>query len=270
MCIMCINCKKEDMKDLVFSKFRPLCHNAGDMIYGLNGDIKSKKFESNSRFGQILKNSELYAPNFEAFNDIDEGVFYVSEEYQHLINQIRHMKKRAHICSFSYGECNYFCQDLMWAHYANAHCGVKIDFKINTGEIEKNESTFIRMEYGDIGHNFRNLIDTEHIDMKTVQKLLSKKKHCWKYEAEYRMILKDKKLPITIERITLGKKFASRVATDDKIEKIDFDENIKKVAKQILGLLEDSGKYEYRLPEIWAYKTRYSDELKKIEFNEVF
>lgn len=267
---MCINCKKEDMKDLVFSKFRPLCHNAGDMIYGLNGDIKSKKFESNSRFGQILKNSELYAPNFEAFNDIDEGVFYISEEYQHLINQIRHMKKRAHICSFSYGKCDYFCEDLMWAHYANAHCGVKIDFKIDTENITSKEPTLICMKYGDTMYDFRNLSNTEHIDMKTVQELLSKKKCCWKYEGEYRVILNDKKLPIIIKRITLGKKFASRVVTNDEIEKMDFDENIKKVAKQILGLLKDSGKYEYELPEIWSYRTRYSDEPKKIEFNEMF
>lgn len=45
---------------------------------------------------------------------------------------MRHKKPHNKICSFSLeSELKESDLDLMWAHYANAHCGVRIDFRIN-------------------------------------------------------------------------------------------------------------------------------------------
>ena len=204
--------------DKIFSKFRPLNHNAGNTIYGLGGDLKSKKFQDNYRFGSILKNSELYAPTFEKFNDIDEGRFCIYGDYrqnQNLINIIRNQKGKLHICSFSYDDDINFIEDKMWAHYANAHCGVKIDFKIDREKFKDKDS-----------------------------------------------------VPIKIIKITLGKKFSSKNYTNDKVESEDFEKNIKGVAKQILDVLKNSGNYSSSLPEIWAYKTMYSQDPQKINLEQ--
>jgi hypothetical protein len=249
--------------DKIFSKFRPLNHNAGNTIYGLGGDLKSKKFQDNYRFGNILKNSELYAPTFEKFNDIDEGRFCIYGDYrqnQNLINIIRNQKGKLHICSFSHTYDTNFIEDKMWAHYANAHCGVKIDFKIDQ---EKFKDKLLKVEYNDQEINISTTPSPEEIE-----KIISKKKSCWVEEAEYRAITSKGFVPIKITKITLGKKFSSKNYTNKGVENDDFENNIKGVVKQILDVLKNSGNYSSSLPEIWAYKTMYSQDPQKINLEE--
>ena len=249
--------------DKIFSKFRPLNHNAGNTIYGLDGDLKSKKFQDNSRFGSILKNSELYAPTFEKFNDIDESRFCIYGDYrqnQNLINIIRDQKEKLHICSFSYTYDTNFIEDKMWAHYANAHCGVRIDFRIDR---EKFKDKLLKVEYNDQEIYISTTPNSEEIE-----KIISKKKFCWVEEAEYRAITSKSFVPIKITKITLGKKFSSKNYTDDKVESEGFENNIIGVAKQILEILKNSGNYSNSLPEIWAYKTMYSQDPQKINLEQ--
>ena len=246
-----------DDRDKIFSKFRPLDHNKGNAIYGLNGDLKSKKFQNNFRFGSILKNSGLYAPTFEKFNDIDEGNFCIhKKDGQKFIDAIVNKKQKLHICSFSFADDPNFIEDKMWAHYANAHCGVKIDFKIDR---EKFKDKLLKVEYNDQEIYISTTPNSEEIE-----KIISKKKSCWVEEAEYRAITSKSFVPIKITKITLGKKFSSKNYTNKDVEKYDFENNIKEVAKQILDVLKNSGNYSSSLPEIWAYKTMYSQYPQKI------
>ena len=52
------------------------------------------------------------------------------------------------------------------------------------------------------------------------------------------------------------------------MESEDFEKNIKGVAKQILDVLKNSGNYSSSLPEIWAYKTMYSQDPQKINLEQ--
>lgn len=250
-----------DNRDKIFSKFRPLDHNAGNVIYGLNGDLKSKKFQNNFRFGSILKNSELYAPTFEKFNDIDEGNFYIhKKDGQKFIDAIVNKKQKLHICSFSFADDPNFIEDKMWAHYANAHCGVKIDFKVDN---EKFEGQLLKIKYADEEINISTNPSSEEINH-----ILPKKKHCWAEEAEYRVITSKDSVPIKIIKITLGKKFSSKNYTTDEVKSEGFENNIIGVAKQISEILNEYN--QGTLPNIWAYKTRYSQSPQKIELNDAF
>lgn len=265
---------------MTFSKFRPLEHNGGNQIYGLDKKLKDDKFTNNYRFGKILKTSKLHASTFDNFNDIDEGRFCIFGTYnknQIFLETIRNTKLGQYVCSFSYPNSREFCEDLMWAHYANHHCGVRIDFEIseplpeNIKKVEYiNQQTEIEIKKLKLKLKLKQTqIEIEKRKLKftedDIRKLLSKKKRCWKYEQEYRAFTHNDKFPIKISKITLGKKFSTLTATDDDIENGEFSTNIKSVARQISEILIKTRKYtKENLPEIWAYKTLYSPQAHKV------
>lgn len=155
----------------------------------------------------------------------------------------------------------------MWAHYANAHCGVKIDFKISPsfeGEVYKVDYTNNPPTY--------NLKTVE----KNLNEILTTKKPCFRYESEYRAIYKgENKLPIIIERITLGRRFAIEDIRNSKNEKGDFDDNIEKLKNKIIGIyfsknLDNSCLKNLENPcknpiKVFAYKTRYSTKPQEVK-----
>ncbi|MBP3207356.1 MAG: DUF2971 domain-containing protein [Campylobacter sp.] len=265
---------------MIFSKFRPLEHNGGNQIYGLDKKLKDDKFTNNYRFGEILKTSKLHASTFDKFNDIDEGRFCISVDYkkgQNIIQEIRNMKKEKFICSFSCPNGKNFCEDLMWAFYANNHCGVKIDFEIDEplpNDISPITYTDKEIEIKIQQYISENSPTTIKIEQYIKEKLnllpqilLTQKKSCWKYEQEYRTFVETDKFDINIKKITLGKKFAILNETNAIIEAQPFTENIISVAKQIIEILKNTDKYKDKLPEIWAYKSLYSTEAQKLSDN---
>ncbi|MDE5926439.1 MAG: DUF2971 domain-containing protein [Helicobacter sp.] len=250
---------RDEWKTLTFCKFRGLVYEQGSEELFFPSKRDCEKYKSNFDFKEILQNSELYMPDFEEFNDVDEGRYwFYSDEKQNeklaeVIRNIRYEKLKKKICSFSHFHPN-VQWDLMWAHYANAHCGVRIDFRINPsyqGKVYKIKYTNQAPTYN-LDEIPRHLIE-----------IMTTKKKCFGYEREYRAIIevedKDKdKLPILIQRIILGRKFAENFIPNDKLGSRKFGENIIRIAKQILEICKNS-------PEIWAYKSRYSLVPKKIE-----
>ena len=75
-----------------------------------------------------------------------------------------------------------------------------------------------------------------------------------------------KKLPIIIEKITLGRRFTKENVYSQENEEKTFEDDIKNLAKKILEVWETGVKRGDIEPEIWAYKTRYSEKPKKVEF----
>ncbi|MDE5592247.1 MAG: DUF2971 domain-containing protein, partial [Helicobacter sp.] len=173
---------KEQWEKLTFCKFRALVYDqvSEQLIF----PIKRCENKLNFDFKEILENSELYMADFEKFNDVDEGryLFYTNEEYnkelEKAIENIRDKKLKKEICSFSHydEEAEWV---LMWAHYANSHCGVRIDFKINPsyqGKVYQVKYTNKRPTY-ELGQVPQNLI-----------KIMTTKSKCFSYEREYRAI----------------------------------------------------------------------------------
>ena len=81
----------------------------------------------------ILENSRLYAPDFTEVNDADEGRFTFVGSQDEIVEEIRNTKEKLRICSFSLDKALTPSNlDLMWAHYRNSHCGMKIDFTLDS------------------------------------------------------------------------------------------------------------------------------------------
>lgn len=118
-------------KEEMFSKYRALDINSEPLT------IKNNK--QNARLFDILKHKRLHATSFCNLNDTLESAFtYDIKELskEDLINFYNtKMDKTKNICSFSIAKNDIYeasdqCEHLMWAHYANAHKGVRIDFKL--------------------------------------------------------------------------------------------------------------------------------------------
>lgn len=256
-----------------FSKFRDFKfeNKSGDYIDELLKSLSNKE-TTTERFCEILENCELYMTNFEKFNDIDEGrySFYSShtdpQEIESICQKIKNMKKDKNICAFAdlkRLENNENNLSLMWAHYGGSHCGVKIDFRINPnykGDIYKIDYNIHDNTYNINLVDNRLSLSTENTDSEIIN-ILATKKPCFQYECEYRAISSStKKLPIIIEKITLGRRFATEIVCSQENEERSFSDEIKNLAKKILEVSSN------KKIEIWAYKTKYSKEPKKVEF----
>ena len=262
-------------REMQFSKFRDFKfkNKSGDYIDELLKSLSNKE-TTTKRFCEILENCELYMTNFEKFNDIDEGrySFYSShtdpQEIESICQKIKNMKKDKNICAFAdlkRLENNENNLSLMWAHYGGSHCGVKIDFRIDPnydGDIYK-----IDYNIHDKTYNINKLLlSTENTDSEIIN-ILTTKKPCFQYECEYRAISSStKKLPIIIDKITLGRRFTKEIVCSDENEERSFSDEIKNLAKEILEVWKTGVKRGDREPEIWAYKTKYSEKPKKVEF----
>ena len=193
--------------------------------------------------------------NFEKFNDIDEGRYSFTEDSDIDAQEITNDKNKRNICSFSYFEdledlnkCQ--CSEtLMWAHYGGSHYGIRIDFKIHTSY------------KGNIYEQDRQTYKSQKELLNDIERILTTKKPCFQYECEYRAISQNNnKLPIIIKKITLGRRFATEIVYSQQNEREGFKDEIKNLAKEILEISSN------KKIEIWAYKTRYSKEPKKVEF----
>ncbi|KPH50202.1 hypothetical protein HPU229336_04195 [Helicobacter pullorum] len=256
-----------------FSKFRDFKfeNKSGDYIDELLKSLSNKE-TTTKRFCEILENCELYMTNFEKFNDIDEGrySFYSShtdpQEIESICQKIKNMKKDKNICAFAdlkRLENNENNLSLMWAHYGGSHCGVKIDFRIDPnydGDIYKIDYNIHDNTYNINLVDNRLSLSTENTDSEIIN-ILATKKPCFKYECEYRAISQNNnKLPIIIKKITLGRRFTKENVYSQENEERSFSDEIKNLAKKILEVSSN------KKIEIWAYKTRYSKEPKKVEF----
>ena len=256
-----------------FSKFRDFKfeNKSGDYIDELLKSLSNKE-ATTERFCEILENCELYMTNFEKFNDIDEGrySFYSShtdpQEIESICQKIKNMKKDKNICAFAdlkRLENNENNLSLMWAHYGGSHCGVKIDFRIDPnydGDIYKIDYNIHDNTYNINLVDNRLSLSTENTDSEIIN-ILATKKPCFKYECEYRAISSStKNLPIIIDKITLGRRFTKENVYSQENEERSFSDEIKNLAKKILEVSSN------KKIEIWAYKTRYSEKPKKVEF----
>ena len=254
-----------------FSKFREL-DNCENPAKKLTKRLKKYQQQTKSpyyRFWEILKDCELHMTNFKKFNDIDEGRYSFTEDSNIDTQKTEDAKNKRNICSFSYFEdledlndrqCS---ETLMWAHYGGSHYGIRIDFKIHTSYKEN----IYKIGYIKDYEQDRQTYKSQKELLGNIERILTTKKPCFKYECEYRAISSStKKLPIIIEKITLGRRFTKENVYSQENEEKTFEDEIKNLAKKILEVWETGVKRGDIEPEIWAYKTRYSKEPKKVEF----
>lgn len=230
---------------------------------------------------QIFRDCVLYAAPFSKLNDIDECRyrFFNGSDINAYENYL--LKEKRYICSFSKENINKCQQELMWAHYANSHCGIKIDFKIDIDillkiieEHDKVNGTITTCKiypvtYDDIPPNCN---DNEEF-INELDKIMTNKQDYWSYEGEYRAIFNtqdaasdDKylylnNLPIIIDKITLGKGFSDRIIGGKEDEEESYEPHIIDIARRIINIWSKGvgGKLGYTRPKIVGYKSRYSN-----------
>lgn len=189
-----------------------------------------EKFE---RFIDVLINKRLYAACYRDLNDPFEGEFnWRSMEKKRKVDFFKTMSK-ARICSLQVVNEEAPSNNLMWAHYADAHKGCCLKVSV---DVEENE------EWIGVPMNYRDVLPIiEEKDLKLdVQEVLSYKSKEWSYENEYRFIrFFDKKpnekvyINVKIDTIYLGQKM---IAKDKEfyaklIRKMDSSIKIKKMIK---------------------------------------
>ncbi|OCR16891.1 DUF2971 domain-containing protein [Helicobacter pullorum] len=257
-------------REMQFSKFRELdnCENPAKTLTKRLKNYQKQTKSPYYRFWKILKDCELYMSKFEQFNDIDEGRYSFTEDSDIDAQNTTNDKNKRNICSFSYFEdledlndCQ--CSEtLMWAHYGNSHYGIRIDFKIHTSY----EEDIYKIDYIKDYEQDRQTYKSQKELLNDIERILTTKKPCFKYECEYRAISSSiDKLPIIIEKITLGRRFTKENVYSQENEEKSFEDDIKNLGKEILKVWKTGVKRGDREPEIWAYKTRYSKEPKKVE-----
>ena len=279
---------------MIFSKFIPLDYKLEDYTlnnFSLPPENKENK-SNNEKFYEIFHYSSLYAATFEKMNDIDECTYSVAMNNI----DIRNQKLARLIFCFNFDDTleknkelhkkytRYnFEEDLMWAHYANGCCGVRINFEIpepysvsekdNYKEDTKDKKIIFPVKYDDKLLRVNNQSEA----MDKIIEIMTRKKKCWSYEQEYRAIFnKDTQLqyenrnpvpknrfPIKIEDIILGRKFCTtKFYEPSKENERTFDNHIICIARQIMNVIEETQRKKRlynKLPRILAYKTMYSE-----------
>ena len=249
---------KEKIK--IFSKFRPFVHSGEIDVH--SNFVCSLYSDSNKRLRDILENKQLYAPNFTTFNDAREGwfnaIYKQGISIKEVLDNMYERKLEKNICCFSEKfddfEKNGKYRNhelLMWAHYANSHLGLRIDFsvkevfrrkyvkKVRYCQKTKDINIYEGKSYF---HSEENIID-----------ILTRKDNVWKYEHEYRAILDNvcNNVDIDIERIVLGRGFLPRINYGEN----NIACNLKCLINAIKHILNDDK------IKISIYKSRYDDEL---------
>lgn len=231
---------------MIFSKFR-----------GLKVDESGNLAVSdNSHFFDILQSKELYANKFNKFNDMLDCSFHFDkpkskDKVKELLKKIYTLKLQKNICCFSKEFVgNNPKEHLMWAHYANNHYGVRIDFELESN-IKAIEVKYSKCVYLNNIEQYLNDIENFSISEKDMKTIMTCKGSIWKYEQEYRVISENIKIPIKIKKITIGRAFSDNI--DDNSPKIF------KVIDEIKEKLNDSN------VDIYYYKNRYSKQKTKFK-----
>lgn len=160
----------------------------------------------------ILINSRLYAATFNSLNDPMEGHFrYKSSHIGYdLIEEIKHLKKQTRICSLS----KTYYNDLLWAYYAGGHSGVVIDVTPNDMF-----DTF-DVDYSGLASIRKDLHSTQEI----VREILTKKDSFWIHEEEARILSEEQFIPVTINKVILGRRIspANKSLVKKLLKKLDI------------------------------------------------
>jgi hypothetical protein len=155
-----------------FYKFRPLCTCC-----------------DYDRVLEILRHG-FYCCSFLDFNDVNEGVFPVSEK---TIDVELNDKLEYKICSFS--DENALPSQLMWGHYAEAGMGVAIEIEVNP------VGPLVEVKYG-LKDRHNGLVE-----------ILTNKSSQWDYEHEWRYLseTQDQYYKAEITKIYFGTPYATLI-----------------------------------------------------------
>lgn len=98
------------------------------------------------------------------------------------------MKKRSCLLSVSGNKSS----SLMWAHYAQGHCGIAIGIDFNLLFLMNEKASGIRMKLVDYLEERVQFDVLDPLDYRLVKDILKRKSIYWKYEEEFRCLFAEK------------------------------------------------------------------------------
>lgn len=178
---------------------------------------KYYKFKSCNQFEFILDiiiNKRLFCSDLHSFNDPFEsnlglifseskgGISNLLQVYKskEKIEKLKQKFLENRVLSFTTNIDSH----LMWCHYANAFTGIAIEF-----ELLKESDIPEKVSYGQFVASMNEsevnpCWTEEEFESFRIRKTLLNKQYHWEYEDEYRIITKDKFIPIKVTKVIMG------------------------------------------------------------------
>ncbi|MEZ9371042.1 DUF2971 domain-containing protein [Shewanella sp. 10N.286.51.B2] len=140
----------------------------------------------------ILLRERLYASKYNELNDPMEGVIKVDgtipddleESWKNILEDLR-------VCCFTPDDSN----TLMWAHYADGGRGCAIEFELMPSS-----------EANKVSYRNKPKISKNQLTTDKAIEILKYKDSSWKYEKEFRCIVSDTYVQISVKKLILGPK----------------------------------------------------------------
>ncbi|GIB61279.1 hypothetical protein VCSRO140_3541 [Vibrio cholerae] len=173
----------------------------------------------------IIANNRIYYSKPETFNDPYDTEYFLRsskrrhsnehvENYDQIVNRYneryRDIIRSTGILSLSQADDNL----LLWAHYAEDHKGICIEFERNPDNILGNDSSTKPVRYTQSYPSFERHVFMSAESSSVVHRILWTKSKHWAYEQEWRVIVNEgdtvKPLPGKILSITFGMRCSER------------------------------------------------------------
>jgi len=213
-----------ESKIKTFFKYKPLHIKDGSLV--------------DSTLLQVIEpvvKSYFYLPNRTQLNDPCEGLYInkieqeifsfingvtaigeaneLKRSFYELLNQIEVSKNNSGIFSLSQTPTD----ELMWAYYANSHCGVVIEYNLEelTRFSYKANLQLFNINY----HESPNVLDIKNLSQNpnaVISQMLGKKSAKWSHESEFRIIIENMHGQIphdyrAVESITFGTNVPNKI-----------------------------------------------------------
>ncbi len=179
---------------------------------------------------EAIENQQLKIARLNSLNDPFEGFHLDTQNYGTRIT-LSDRRKRA---SRQYGILCFskdYSNPVQWAHYAESHRGICLGFDVP-------DSLLLKVEYTDSrtpGIDFKKSLDIKGADY--IRYMLSKKHTHWKYEQEYRLLVKFPEK--VLDNRLIFEKFSEQITLKEVI--IGFQSTIskKQIKKTLNGHVSD-------------------------------
>lgn len=153
------------------------------------------------RIKKIITNKRIRCSNLWRLNDAMEGVYQLSINDLHKLDDIYTKKDQYFICSFTHPDS--LESPLFWGYYANGFKGIAIEIKLNN----EDKKYFKKVKYVDRSPILKNSSNTSNSD--EIIEIITTKLKFWENENEYRYIIeentsKDVYYDVHIKRIIIG------------------------------------------------------------------
>ena len=151
--------------------------------------------KSIKRICSIVKSNRIWLSRISELNDVDEGVFFYPDSCDSgVLKQCLKEKQEMIVFSASKGFAS-IINTLMWAHYANAHKGLAIEFKLKYPYLRNMHCRWGGVKYYDFTQFLHGWVpsnlDITEVCNKYGDGFAFSKSSLWKYEREWRILAYD-------------------------------------------------------------------------------